>query len=132
MVIEHIALWTENLELLKDYYTRYFQGIPGPGYHNPLKQFRSCFISFGSGARMELMSGRDIPENLNDTAGSQHTGWIHVAFAVESREEVDRKAVELRENGFRIIDGPRVTGDGYYEFTTLDPDNNRLEVTTKA
>ena len=34
------------------------------------------------------------------------------------------------ENGFRILEGPRRTGDGYYEFVTLDPDLNRIEVTT--
>jgi lactoylglutathione lyase len=46
-------------------------------------------------------------------------------------QEVDEKAVQLQSGGFKILRGPRKTGDGYYEFETLDPDDNRIEVTTK-
>ena len=73
-----------------------------------------------------------IPSNQNDRVEKQHLGIIHLAFGVETMEEVDQKAIELREAGFTILSGPRVTGDGYYEFETLDPDDNRLEVTAKA
>jgi lactoylglutathione lyase len=77
------------------------------------------------------MSRPDIPDNLNDTVTKQHKGIIHLAFGVSTIEEVEAKATELKRDGYKILSGPRKTGDGYYEFETLDPDNNRLEVTTK-
>ena len=80
---------------------------------------------------MEIMSAPGIPNNQNDTIASQHQGIIHIAFELSSREKVDEKAEELSKAGIRILDGPRITGDGYYEFVTLDPDNNRLEVTAR-
>ncbi len=59
-------------------------------------------------------------------------GIIHLAFGVDSIIKVDEKATELQAAVFCILCGPRITGDGYYEFDTLDPGNNRIEVTTKA
>jgi lactoylglutathione lyase len=73
----------------------------------------------------------DIPENLNDRIVKQHQGLIHLAFAMESMEKVDEKSIKLASDGFKIIRGPRKTGDGYWEFETLDPDNNRIEVSTR-
>jgi lactoylglutathione lyase len=78
------------------------------------------------------MKRPNIPANANDTIGKQYRGIIHLAFGVDTREEVESKARELQADGFKILSGPRLTGGGYYEFETLDPDNNRLEVTTKA
>lgn len=127
--LEHAALWTSNLEKLKAYYVRHFGGTANAKYINPAKQFESYFISFSSGARLELMQMPNIPANANDTIKKQHLGLIHLAFGVETRAEVDAKAAELREAGYEILSGPRETGDGYYEFETLDPDGNRLEVT---
>ncbi|MBY0482701.1 MAG: VOC family protein [Chitinophagaceae bacterium] len=131
MTLEHIAIWTENLELLKDYYVNYFDGTSNEKYSNPSTQFQSYFISFKSGARLEIMAKPNIPNNRNDTIKMQHKGIIHLAFGVETKEEVEEKAKQLAASGFKILSGPRKTGDGYYEFETLDPDNNRLEVTTK-
>lgn len=130
MKIDHVAIWTSKLELLKDYYVKYFGGTANAKYMNPAKRFQSYFITFNTGARLELMQRPDIPENTHDTAGKQHLGIIHLAFEVTSMSEVDKKAIELQKQGFKILSGPRKTGDGYYEFETLDPDNNRLEVTT--
>lgn len=132
MTLEHVAIWTDNLERLKDYYVRYFEGTANDRYLNETKQFESYFLTFASGARLELMKMPGVPANANDTAGKQHRGIIHLAFGVNTRAEVDAKANELRAAGFSILSGPRVTGDGYYEFETLDPDNNRLEVTCKS
>jgi lactoylglutathione lyase len=78
------------------------------------------------------MTRPSIPSNTNDTVTEQHLGIIHLAFGVASVEEVDKKAQELQNDGFKILSGPRKTGDGYYEFETLDPDQNRVEVTTKC
>lgn len=131
MTLEHIAIWTDNLEVLKDYYIKYFNGKHNDKYTNEQRQFHSYFISFSSGARLEIMSMPNIPENTNDRVIAQHKGIIHLAFGVDTKEEVDQKAKQLQAAGFKILSGPRKTGDGYYEFETLDPDNNRLEVTAK-
>jgi len=131
MILEHVAIWTKDLEGLKQYYIRYFGAAANDKYQNATTGFESYFLSFASGPRLELMSRPDIPENLNDTVTKQHTGIIHLAFGVSSIEEVEAKAKELQNDGYKILRGPRKTGDGYYEFETLDPDNNRLEVTTK-
>ena len=129
MTLEHVAIWTDHLDELKNYYCKYFGGIPNSKYTNETKQFQSYFLTFRSGARLELMSMPNIPGNTNDRIVKQHKGIIHLAFGVDSMTEVDQKAIELREAGFSILSGPRKTGGGYYEFETLDPDNNRLEVT---
>lgn len=130
MTLEHVAIWTHNLEALRQYYETYFGAQANAKYTNPQKRFESYFLSFASGARLELMQRADIQENKNDTVQAQHTGIIHLAFGVATMPEVDAKAIELRTAGFPILSGPRKTGDGYYEFETLDPDNNRIEVTT--
>jgi lactoylglutathione lyase len=131
MVIEHVAIWTNRLEQLRDFYTKYFQGKANLKYVNQAKNFESYFISFRSGARLEIMSKPGIPENANDILNLQYLGIIHLAFGVDTMKEVDEKAAELKKGGFIILNGPRKTGDGYYEFETLDPDSNRIEVTTK-
>jgi lactoylglutathione lyase len=132
MILEHVAIWTDNLERLKAYYIKYFQAISNDKYTNHSKGFESYFLTFESGARLEIMSMPGIPANMNDTVKAQYRGIIHLAFAVNSMDEVDNKAKELQQDGFAILSGPRKTGDGYYEFETLDPDNNRLEVTVRA
>ena len=127
-MIEHIAIWTNDLEKLKDYYMKYFGAIPNTKYRNEVKEFESYFLSFKAGPRLEIMKMKGIPANLNDTVKAQHLGLIHMAFGVQTMAEVDAKAQELRAAGYEILSGPRKTGDGYYEFETLDPDNNRIEV----
>lgn len=130
MTLEHVAIWTEQLEDLKDFYVKYFDGVPNEKYTNEKKQFQSYFLTFQSGARLELMQMVGVPANTNDRVVAQHQGIIHLAFGVDTMDQVDEKAKQLANAGFSILNGPRKTGDGYYEFETLDPDNNRLEVTT--
>jgi lactoylglutathione lyase len=130
MILEHAAIWTDDLDRLKDFYVTYFEAVANEKYSNPQKEFESFFLSFKSGARLELMKMKGVPANLNDTVHRQHMGIIHLAFGVDTVAEVDAKAKQLQEAGYSILSGPRKTGDGYYEFETLDPDNNRLEVTT--
>ena len=129
MTLEHVAIWTDKLEALRDYYVKYFDGLSNKKYTNETNQFQSYFLTFKSGARLEIMSMPDIPENLNDRIFKQYKGIIHLAFGVDTMKEVEAKAKQLRADGFKILSGPGKTGDGYYEFETLDPDNNRLEVT---
>ena len=131
MILEHVAIWTDDLERLIAFYTKFFDGKANKIYINKAKQYESYFITFRSGARLELMTRPFLPENMNDTIGLQHKGIINLAFEAATKKEVDEKALEFIANGFQILDGPRVTGDGYYEFVTLDPDNNRIEVTTR-
>lgn len=132
MKLEHVAIWTTHLDRMKEYYTRFFGGIPNNKYINDEKEFESYFLSFQSGARLELMYMPGIPANHNDTVRAQHKGIIHMAFGAQSMLEVDTKAKQLKAAGYPILSGPRVTGDGYYEFETLDPEHNRIEVTFKV
>ena len=129
MTLEHVAIWTNQLEILKEYYVKYFEGKPNNKYTNRSKDFNSYFLSFACGARLELMAMPGMPANQNDTIQKQHLGIIHLAFGVDTVEEVEQKAKHLAADGLPILSGPRKTGYGYYEFETLDPDNNRIEVT---
>ena len=128
MRIEHIAIWTHDLERLRHYYETYFDGTANAKYVNPRKQFESYFITFTDGARLELMQRPAIPSSKND-GEQQFTGYIHIAFSIGSREAVGALTDRLRADGYRILDGPRTTGDGYYESVALDPDGNRIEIT---
>jgi lactoylglutathione lyase len=127
MIIEHIPIWTEDIDKIKAYYEKYFGAKRSNLYVNETTGFKRYFLHFSSGARLELMFGPNVPTNLNDTV-RQHPGLIHFAFEVNAADEVERKARELKDNGFAISRGPTITGDGYYELETLDPDADRLEV----
>jgi lactoylglutathione lyase len=129
MTLEHVAIWTSQLENIKTYYEQYFGAKSNKKYTNTSNGFQSYFLQFESGARLEIMSKPGIPENKNDTVTAQHLGIIHLAFGVDTMQEVEDKAKQLQAAGYSILRGPRKTGDGYYEFETLDPDGNRLEVT---
>jgi lactoylglutathione lyase len=126
MRIEHVALWTRDLEGLRAFYERYFGATAGARYHNPKKQFQSYFLSFEGGARIELMHSPHIDEP--GKAGT-HFGYAHLAVALGSEGAVDALTARLRANGYPVLDGPRRTGDGYYESVVLDPDGNRIELT---
>ena len=128
MRIEHIAVWTRDLERLRSFYERFLGARAGPKYRNEGKAFESYFLTFESGARLELMRMDSIPETRDDPL-EQATGLVHVAFSVGSEERVDGLTAELADAGHRVLDGPRRTGDGYYESVVLDPDGNRVEIT---
>jgi len=130
MIIDHLAIWTDNLEKIKEYYINFFDATVNDKYTNPQTGFSSYFLSFADGARIEIMHRQDIPENNNDTI-KQYKGIIHFAFLVDTAKEVNDKAKQLADAGYTILRGPRITGDGYYEFETIDPENNRLEVMAK-
>ena len=130
MKIEHIAIWTRNIEELKLFYEKYFNAKSAQKYINKNKQFESYFLKFDSGARLELMSMTSIPETKNDVF-VQFTGLIHIAISTGAKERVDALTRQLKNDGFQILDAPRITGDGYYESIVLDPDGNRIEDSKK-
>jgi lactoylglutathione lyase len=128
MHIEHIAVLTNNLEQMRAFYETYFQARAGNKYRSLTKQFESYFLRFSSGARLELMSLPGIHE-VNGEIGVLNIGYTHMSFACGSEESVDELTNRLQKDGYRVMDGPRHTGDGYYESAVLDPDGNPIEIT---
>lgn len=127
MKIDHIAIWTYDLEGLKNFYVHYFDACSSSGYYNHTREFRSYFLSFDGECRMEIMEMPNIPANRNNPL-KQATGIIHFAMNMGSREKVDQITTQLRADGFRVIGEPRITGDNLYESIVLDPDGNRIEL----
>lgn len=124
MHIDHIAIWTEDLEKEKEFFLKYFDCSAGAKYVNQLKKFSSYFITFSGGARIELMKRDDITEFRQ----GETVGITHLAIDTGSREKVDNMTALLEEDGFTIKGRPRVTGDGYYESVILDPEGNVIEL----
>ena len=126
--IEHLALWTKDLEKSKNFYIKYFDMVCNEKYHNPTKQFTSYFLSFrGSNVRIELMHRPDIIE-LNEKKGITN-GLTHFAISVGSKENVNSLTERLRADNYIIESEPRTTGDGYYESVILDTEGNLIEIT---
>ena len=127
--IEHLAIWTTDIDRSVEFYENYFGATAGERYHNAANGFESCFLSFDSGARFEVMTTTTLDPVVIE-AGAQRMGLTHFAIAVGSESAVDALTERLMEDGYPILDGPRRTGDGYYESVALDPDGNRIEITT--
>lgn len=128
MRIEHLALWTDDLERARRFYETHCGARAGAAYHNPRTDFRSYFLSFAGGARLELMQRPDIaarPEN----GGREALGLAHFALSLGSERAVDETTERFRAAGIAVVAAPRRTGDGYYESVVLDPDGNRIELT---
>ena len=125
MKIEHIAMYVNNLENVKNFFGNYFSASANNGYHNRTTGFRSYFLTFTNGARLEIMSRPQMDDNEKTVA---RTGYIHLAFSVGSKEQVDALTARLQKDGYEVISGPRTTGDGYYESCVLDPDGNTVEI----
>ncbi len=126
MKIEHVALYVNDLEGAKNFFVKYFGAKSNEGYHNPKTDFRSYFLSFDDGARLEIMNKpemSDLPKALT------RTGYAHLAFTVGSREKVDSLTAELKADGYEVISGPRTTGDGYYESCVAAIEGNQIEIT---
>jgi lactoylglutathione lyase len=127
MNIDHIAIWTTDIERLKSFYETYFDAKSGKKYVNETKRFQSYFLTFNSGARLEIMQKPEIPDRENKSI--QFSGYAHIAISVGSKKNVDDLTQKLIDDGYKNPDGPRHTGDGYYESVILDPDGNRIEIT---
>ncbi len=158
MKIEHVAIWVKDIGKVCEFHRKYFGGVVHPIYHNPAKQFTSRFVTFESGARLEIMHRPDItvgtlnrdcmfhvkrpqgecsdhtcmgiaePQDVGHEV-SQQLGFAHLSFSVGSKEEVDRLTRQMSDDGIQVIGEPRTTGDGYYESVVLDPEGNRVEIT---
>ncbi len=125
MRIEHVAIWVTDLEQSREFFNRYFNATTGERYENPTRQFVSYFLTFpDDGARLELMAKPGL-----DAAKAESIGWAHLAISLGSETAVDALALRLTNEGYRVVDGPRRTGDGYYEAVVLGPDEIRIEIT---
>ncbi len=126
MKIEHVALYVNDLENAKDFFIKYFNAKSNQGYHNKKTDFRSYFLNFDDGARLEIMN----KPNLSDTDKYiNRTGYIHIAISVGSKEAVDSLTDRLKNDGFEVASEPRITGDGYYESCIVGLEGNQIEIT---
>lgn len=127
MRIEHIAIWVDDLEKIREFYARYFGTVSGEKYHNPMKGFSSYFLVFKERtARLEIMKRMDITAQAVNRSLSR--GYTHVAIGVGGKEAVDTLTERLRSDGYTVESEPRTTGDGYYESVILDPEGNPIEI----
>ena len=128
MQISHFALWVSDLERTKAFYERYFGAQANTKYVNERKQFHSYFLTFAGGPSLELMQRPDITR-LDRQPGQEVLGYAHLAMAVGSVAAVDELTQRLVNDVYQRLDGPRWTGDGYYESVVLDPEGNHIEIT---
>ncbi|MGI6229950.1 MAG: VOC family protein [Tractidigestivibacter sp.] len=126
MRIEHVALYVNDLEGARSFFQKFFGATAGEQYHNPKTGFRSYFLSFEDGARLEVMSKEGIRDDAKEP---ERTGYAHVAFSVGSAQKVDELTAQLKDAGYQVVSGPRTTGDGYYESCVLGPEDLRVEIT---
>ena len=126
MRIEHVAMYVNDIEKARDFFVKYLDGKSNDGYHNVKTGFRSYFISFVDGARLEIMNR---PDMIDEVKSLNRTGLIHIAFSVGNKERVDELTERLNAAGYDIVSGPRTTGDGYYESCIIAIEGNQIEIT---
>ena len=133
MKIDHIALYTDDLERARAFYERYFAATANDRYHNVKTGLQTYFLRFpDSDTRLELMTRPQLTDSSERTLRTgfiHHGGQHHTVERVGSREAVDRLTETLVAAGYPCLSGPRTTGDGYYESVVTDPDGNLLEIT---
>ena len=126
MRIEHVAMYVNDLDAARDFFVTFLGGVSNDGYHNEKTGFRSYFISFEDGARLEIMNRQDL---IDDPKTLYRTGYAHIAFSVGSKEKVDELTKRVASAGYEVISRPRTTGDGYYESCIVAIENNQIEIT---
>ena len=119
-------MYVNDLESARDFFVKYLGGTSNSGYHNKSTDFRSYFISFDDGARLELMNKPELTDNPKPV---NRTGYIHIAFSVGTKEKADELTKTLRQAGYEVLSGPRTTGDGYYESCIVAIEGNQIEIT---
>jgi lactoylglutathione lyase len=128
MRLRHVGIWTQDLEEALMYYVTYFRCSHGEKYVNPSSGFESYFLFFDDSSSIELMKAGNvrIPGANSD---EERLGLSHLAISLGSKEAVTDLANTLKADGYKIVKGPHMTGDGYFEAVTLDPEGNRIELT---
>lgn len=126
MRIEHIAMYVNDLEAARSFFIKYFGAVSNDGYHNTATDFRSYFMTFDDGARLEIMKKPGMADEEKSLA---RTGYIHIAFSLGSKEAVDALTARLKKDGYTVVSGPRTTGDGYYESCIVGIEGNQIEIT---
>lgn len=126
MKIEHIAMYVNDIEKTKMFFVKYLEATANNGYYNSKTGFKSYFLSFDDGARIEIMNRPGMNDAEKNFA---RTGYIHIAFSVGTMEKVDMITEQLRTDGYNVISGPRTTGDGYYESCIIGIEGNQIEIT---
>ena len=126
MRIEHIAMYVKDLEATKEFFCKYFDAVSNEVYYNDRTEFHSYFLSFEDGARLEIMNRPELEEG---NTSALRTGYIHIAFSVGNKKKVDELTARLNADGYEVISGPRITGDGYYESCIVGIDGNMIEIT---
>lgn len=126
MVIEHIGMYVNDLEAVRDFFVKYFDGKSNDEYRNVNTGFRSYFITFDGGARLEIMNKDGVADDSKDHS---RTGYAHIAISVGSKEKVDALTERIQADGYKVKKAPRTTGDGYYESVILDLEGNSVEIT---
>ena len=122
--ITHVAIYTMDLERMKNFYQKYFNAQSNAKYENS-KGFSSYFLTFSQGATLEIMSHKELKyREVLDKA----TGISHIAFSVGSKDEVIALTGQIADDGYTLLSPPRNTGDGYFESCISDPDGNRIEI----
>ena len=122
--VEHVGLWVRDLDGVAAFYARWFGARIGERYENPRKGCESRFLEFAGGARLEIMRRMDVEARVKD----EQLGFAHIALCVSDEAAVDALAALLTADGRPPLDGPRRTGDGYYECVVRDPEGNRIEI----
>jgi lactoylglutathione lyase len=125
MILEHIALYTNDLEGMRKFYEKYFGAKSNSMYHNLKTGLQTYFLTFEGGARLEIMYR---PNVTNKGDMNSALGLTHMAFRVGNKEKVDELTEDLIKDGFLLKSGPRMTGDGYYESCIFDPEGNEIEI----
>lgn len=125
MKIEHVGLWVRDLEMMREFYEKYFKASSNQFYHNKTTDFRSYFLTFAHGdTRLELMNKPALEKTSKEVFG-----YAHIAYQVADKKAVDALHTQLVRDGYKHVNGPRTTGDGYYEAVIEDPEGNLVEVT---
>ena len=126
MKINHVALFCRNLEAMRQFFLDHFEAVSNEQYHNPRTGLRTYILTFpDGGARLELMQRPDVADADPSVAA---TGYIHISIAVGTKRGVDL-LTRLADDGYPVVNGPRTTGDGYYESCILGPEGIQIEVT---
>lgn len=108
MKIEHCAIWVRDIERTRQFFGTFFHTKASDRYDND-KGFSSYFLSFAdSDTRIEIMQSPDVPIEIIPATS-------HIAISVGTKESVDELTRQLAADGHKLLNGPRVTGDGYYE-----------------